>query len=226
MRGGMMGGGGDPRDRRMGGGAPHMQQMGGGGPMDNRMGGRNMGQSDGQRNMGPGGGGQGGNSGRPGGMGDRNMGTAGGAGGGGPAGRPQQQAMGGAAGQQQAHATKPEKEEPAKPKLTVDQMEKRIASTLQEYVEIKDITEVLETLKELPSKECYSSIIYQSIELCCNKLSYQSSLVSPLLISTQHAVTALFSNAIFPPLSFSTQYAVTRVVSIAIFTGQCVCSIQ
>lgn len=179
MRGGMMGGG-DPRDRRMGGGPPHMQQMGGGGRMmDDRMGGRNMGPPDAQRNMGPAGYGQGGNSGRPGGMGgDRNMGPPGGGfGGGGPAGRPQQQ--GGQGGQQApaAHAPKPEKQEAAKPKLTVDQMEKRITSTLQEYVEIKQINEVLETLKELPSKECFSFVNFKCIELCCDTPSHMSCLI-------------------------------------------------
>ena len=102
--------GGDLRDHRMG----YMQKMGGGGRMmDDCIGGHNLGQSDGQRNMIAGSGGQGDNSGQPGGMGNWNMGPAGGSGGDGAAGRSQQQGMGGPSGQQQAHETKPGKEVPA-----------------------------------------------------------------------------------------------------------------
>lgn len=58
--------------------------------------------------------------------------------------------------------------EPAKPKLTVDQMKKRITSTLEEFVEIQQLSEVEETLKELPTTECLPFVNFKAVEMCCD----------------------------------------------------------
>ena len=68
-------------------------------------------------------------------------------------------------------------EQPAKTKLTVDQMEKRIASTLEEYVEIQEFSEVEETLKEMPTKECHPFVIYKAVDVCCNVPKHKPCLV-------------------------------------------------
>lgn len=60
----------------------------------------------------------------------------------------------------------------------VDQMEKRITSTLEEYVEIKEVSEVMETLKELPSKECFPFVNYKAVEMCCDGPKHKDCLVS------------------------------------------------
>lgn len=163
---GMMGGGGRP------------------GMMDDRTRGGHM---DDRRMSGPG---APGNASRPGGMGpagdyrgDRmgpsGVGVLGGADGRRGAGGP-----GGAGAQAQAaHVSQPEKApEPAKQKLTVDQMEKRITSTLEEYVEINELNEVVETLKELPSKECYHFVIFKAVEMCCDVSKHKDCLVCPFVI--------------------------------------------
>ena len=82
-----------------------------------------------------------------------------------------------------AHASQPEKApEPAKQKLTVDQMEKRITSTLEEYVEIIELNEVVETLKALPSRECYPFVIFKAVEMCCDVSKHKDCLVSQFVI--------------------------------------------
>ena len=92
-----------------------------------------------------------------------------------------------------AHAPPSEKSaEPAKPKLTVDQMEKRITSTLEEYVEIKEFNEVVETLKELPTKECYPFFSFKAVEMCCDVPKHKDCLVS-LQLST---ISDLFARAL------------------------------
>ena len=167
MRGGMIGG--DPRDRRMPGPPPHMggpPNMGGGGggrpgdrAFDDRMSGRppvSQGGRPVSGGMGPG---------------DyRGIAPPSGLGGG----------LGGSTGregQQVAQAPAQKTEQPAKPKLTVDQMEKRIASTLEEYVEIQEFSEVEETLKEMPSKECHPFVIYKAVDVCCNVPKHKPCLV-------------------------------------------------
>ena len=173
--GGMRGGGppmSDPRDRRMGpsvggpqGGQHGRPDIGGRDPrgmMDDRMG-RNMGSGR------PVGGGGGDGRDRPGGPG----GPSGRSGAGGGA--------QGAAAQQPAEPAKPV--EPPKPKLTLDQMEKRITSTLEEYVEIKVLEEVVETLKELPESsahECLPFVNFKAVEMCCDAPKHQESLVKLL----------------------------------------------
>lgn len=96
--------------------------------------------------------------------------------GGGPGGPTRGMQAGGQQGQQ--GPPPPEKlAEPAKPKLTVDQMEKRITSTLEEYVEIQELQEVQETLKELPTKECYPFVIYKAVDISCNTPKHKTCLV-------------------------------------------------
>jgi len=179
MRGDMRG------DMRGFPGPPAM--MGGGGRpgmMDDRTRGGHM---DDRRMSGPG---APGNASRPGGMGpagdyrgDR-MGPSGVGGLGGPDGRRGPGGPGGAGAQAPAaHASQPEKApEPAKQKLTVDQMEKRITSTLEEYVEIIEQNEVVETLKELASRECYPFVIFKAVEMCCDVSKHKDCLVSPFVI--------------------------------------------
>jgi hypothetical protein len=48
-----------------------------------------------------------------------------------------------------------------KVKLSKETMEKRIASTLDEYVHLKDSKEVGETLTEMGSRECYSHVLFR-----------------------------------------------------------------
>jgi hypothetical protein len=48
-----------------------------------------------------------------------------------------------------------------KVKLSKETMEKRIASTLDEYVHLKDTKEVGETLAEMGSRECYSHVLFR-----------------------------------------------------------------
>ncbi len=48
-----------------------------------------------------------------------------------------------------------------KVKLSKETMEKRIASTLDEYVHLKDTKEVGETLTEMGSRECYSHVLFR-----------------------------------------------------------------
>lgn len=62
--------------------------------------------------------------------------------------------------------------------MTVDQMEKRITSTLEEYVEIQEKAEVIETLKELPTKECHPFVTYEAVRMCCEKPKHKTCLVS------------------------------------------------
>jgi len=202
MRGGM--GGMDPRMRGdMRGGFPGMMGGPGGRPgmMDDRMGGRgddrmrggHMGHDD-RRMGGPG------NASRPGGMGpagDFRGDRMGPPGMGGPGGGDARKGPGGAGGPgaqgPAAHAPPSEKSaEPAKPKLTVDQMEKRITSTLEEYVEIKEFNEVVETLKELPTKECYPFFSFKAVEMCCDVPKHKDCLVS-LQLST---ISDLFARAL------------------------------
>ena len=57
-------------------------------------------------------------------------------------------------------------------------MEKRITSTLEEYVEIKEVSEVMETLKELPSKECFPFVNFKAVEMCCDGPKHKDCLVS------------------------------------------------
>ena len=62
-------------------------------------------------------------------------------------------------------------------------MEKRITSTLEEYVEIKVLEEVVETLKELPESsahECLPFVNFKAVEMCCDAPKHQQSLVKLL----------------------------------------------
>jgi len=67
-----------------------------------------------------------------------------------------------------------------KPKLTKDQMEKRIVSTLDEYIEIKDLNEVTLTLTEMGSKECFPHVAFKAYEMACDKPQVAEPLVKLL----------------------------------------------
>lgn len=63
--------------------------------------------------------------------------------------------------------------------MTTDQMEKRITSTLEEFVEIQEKSEVIETLKELPTKECFHFVTSEAVRMCCDAPKHKPCLVSP-----------------------------------------------
>ena len=43
-----------------------------------------------------------------------------------------------------------------------------ITSTLEEFVEIQQLSEVEETLKELPTTECLPFVNFKAVEMCCD----------------------------------------------------------
>ena len=71
---------------------------------------------------------------------------------------------------------------PEKPKPTVEQMEKRIKSTLEEYLELGEFEEVKLTLQELGSRECFPRVMTESMEMSWDKPSCADKLL-PLLDS-------------------------------------------